>query len=53
MGNYIEVCCNSSYYMNETGIEVGKKTLHSSHNFAADNTLRHQPTKKNPLNAGF
>ena len=24
MGNYIEVCCNSSYYMNEAGIEIGK-----------------------------
>ena len=51
MGNYIEVCCNSSYYMNETGIEIGNE-LPSSHNFAVDSSLRHQPTNKNPLNAG-
>ena len=26
MGNYIEVCCNSDYFMNEGGIEIGKDT---------------------------
>lgn len=53
MGNYIEVCCNSSYYMNEAGIEIGKDTIPSSLKYSADSSLRHQPTKKNPLNAGF
>ena len=56
MGNYIEVCCNTEYFMNESAIEVGK-WKRACHWFlilaSLDNTLRHQPTRKNPLNAGM
>jgi hypothetical protein len=55
MGNYIDVCCNSEYFMNESAIEIGRKPNLQKDitNLYIDSSLRHQPSRKNPLNAGF